>query len=61
MEGLRRMEERRSRDIRWMAVGSLDDILGVFFGEKAGLGGRGGGCGSSGEGFLELWMDGIYY
>ena len=54
------MEERRSRDIRWMLVGLLDDILGVFFGEEVGLGGRGGGCGSSGEGVLELWMNGIY-
>lgn len=36
MEGLRRMEERRSRDIRWRVAGLLDDILGVFFGEEEG-------------------------
>lgn len=32
MEGLRRVEERRSRDIRWRVTGLLDGVLGVFFG-----------------------------
>lgn len=50
MEGLRRIEESRSRDIRWSVAVLLDDIVGVFGGGE-----EGGWCKSCGEG---VWVDG---
>ncbi len=50
VEGLRRIEESRSRDIRWSVAVLLEEIDGVFGGGE-----EGGWCKSCGEG---VWVDG---